>query len=175
VTAATYSSVNGGSHLAALRQGTPEPANAAAEQAGYGSLQVRFDQRFSEQGAVDVAARLDDRDALAGKPFAFPPTPLPARRHSRPRRRLCVSLCRMRIARRISVCDTVPMHWVPAPGRSSACRRSEMAKSRKTAREIGAAAIFVGRRGRGRLSGVPVGSVSQKLASLAPCMVVIVP
>jgi nucleotide-binding universal stress UspA family protein len=44
-----------------------------------------------------------------------------------------------------------------------------------TAREVGAAAIFVGRRGRGRLSGLLQGSVSQKLASLAPCIVAIVP
>jgi nucleotide-binding universal stress UspA family protein len=43
----------------------------------------------------------------------------------------------------------------------------------ETAREIGAAAIFVGR--RGRLSGLLLGSVSQKLASLAPSMVVVIP
>jgi nucleotide-binding universal stress UspA family protein len=45
----------------------------------------------------------------------------------------------------------------------------------ETAREIDADAIFAGKRGRGRLVGVVLGSVSQKLASLAPCMVVIVP
>lgn len=33
----------------------------------------------------------------------------------------------------------------------------------------------VGRRGRGRLEGLILGSVSQKLASLAPCVVTIVP
>ena len=36
-------------------------------------------------------------------------------------------------------------------------------------------AVVVGRRGRGQLTGLLLGSVSQKLASLAPCMVVIVP
>lgn len=45
----------------------------------------------------------------------------------------------------------------------------------ETVREMGADAIFVGRRGLGRLQGLLLGSVSQKLASLAPCMVVIVP
>lgn len=35
--------------------------------------------------------------------------------------------------------------------------------------------LVVGRRGRSRLSGLLLGSVSQKLASLAPCKVVIVP
>ena len=43
------------------------------------------------------------------------------------------------------------------------------------AREVRPDAVFVGRRGRGRLQGLLLGSVSQKLASLAPCMVVIVP
>lgn len=36
-------------------------------------------------------------------------------------------------------------------------------------------AIVLGRRGRGRLAGLILGSVSQKVASLAPCAVVIVP
>jgi nucleotide-binding universal stress UspA family protein len=35
--------------------------------------------------------------------------------------------------------------------------------------------IVVGRRGRSRLTGLLLGSVSQKLASLAPCIVMIVP
>jgi nucleotide-binding universal stress UspA family protein len=35
--------------------------------------------------------------------------------------------------------------------------------------------IVVGRRGRGRLSGLILGSVSQKVTSLAPCAVVVVP
>ena len=35
--------------------------------------------------------------------------------------------------------------------------------------------IVVGRRGHGRLMGLLIGSVSQKLASLAPCKVLIVP
>jgi nucleotide-binding universal stress UspA family protein len=35
--------------------------------------------------------------------------------------------------------------------------------------------LVVGRRGRGQLSGLLLGSVSQKLASLAPCIVIVVP
>lgn len=36
-------------------------------------------------------------------------------------------------------------------------------------------AIVLGRRGRGRLAGLLLGSVSQKVASLAPCTVIVVP
>jgi nucleotide-binding universal stress UspA family protein len=45
----------------------------------------------------------------------------------------------------------------------------------ETARRQQADAIVMGRRGRGRLTGLLLGSVSQKVASLAPCVVVLVP
>lgn len=43
------------------------------------------------------------------------------------------------------------------------------------AREKNAAAIVVGKRGHGRLAGLLIGSVTQKLVSLATCPVIVVP
>jgi len=45
----------------------------------------------------------------------------------------------------------------------------------ETAQREKADVIVIGRRGRGRLVGLLLGSVSQKIASLAPCIVMIVP
>jgi len=44
-----------------------------------------------------------------------------------------------------------------------------------TARRENADIIAVGRRGRGRIAGLLLGSVSQKIANLAPCIAMIVP
>jgi nucleotide-binding universal stress UspA family protein len=45
----------------------------------------------------------------------------------------------------------------------------------ETARRHQVEAIVKGRRGRSRLAGLLLGSVSQKVASLAPCVVILVP
>ena len=45
----------------------------------------------------------------------------------------------------------------------------------ETARREKADAIVIGRRGHGRLAGLLLGSVSQKVATLAPCVVIVVP
>ena len=45
----------------------------------------------------------------------------------------------------------------------------------ETAQHINADTIVLGRRGRGRLVGLLLGSVSQKVASVAPCVVILVP
>jgi len=45
----------------------------------------------------------------------------------------------------------------------------------ETAARIESDLIVVGRRGRGRLSGLLLGSVSQKIVTLAPCAVLVIP
>ena len=83
----------------------------------------------------------------------------------------CSALCHQILVNAKERCQNLGVPTIHLKSRSGDCAEVIL----ETAHEINADAIFAGKRGRSRLAGTLLGSVSQKLATLAPCIVAIVP